>query len=116
MSGIGKGGIKRAKPVNPPRLPGQLSNGLFVWRKKLIPKQEQFIGRPSIRRLARRAGCIRVNVGVYNETRKTLREYMEKVLHDTVEFTKLARRKTVTAMDVVMALKFRGQTLYGFGA
>ena len=34
---------------------------------------------------------------------------------DDVTYTEHARRKTVTAMDVVYALKRQGRTLYGFG-
>ena len=33
----------------------------------------------------------------------------------TVTYTEHAKRKTVTAMDVVYALKRQGRTLYGFG-
>ena len=32
-----------------------------------------------------------------------------------VTYTEHAKRKTVTAMDVVYALKRQGRTLYGFG-
>ena len=32
-----------------------------------------------------------------------------------VTYTEYAKRKTVTAMDVVYALKRQGRTLYGFG-
>ncbi|KAL6655077.1 hypothetical protein ACP70R_005903 [Stipagrostis hirtigluma subsp. patula] len=38
-----------------------------------------------------------------------------KVLRDAVTYTEHACRKTVTAMDVVYALKRQGRTLYGFG-
>lgn len=34
---------------------------------------------------------------------------------DAVTYTEHARRKTVTAFDVVYALKRQGRTLYGFG-
>ena len=34
---------------------------------------------------------------------------------DAVTYTEHAKRKTVTAMDVVYALKLQGRTLYGFG-
>uniref|UniRef100_A0A0D3G8R6 Histone H4 n=1 Tax=Oryza barthii TaxID=65489 RepID=A0A0D3G8R6_9ORYZ len=37
------------------------------------------------------------------------------VIRDAVTYTEHARRKTVTAMDVVYALKRQGRTLYGFG-
>ena len=38
------------------------------------------------------------------------------LLRDAVVYTEHARRKTVTAMDVVYALKRQGRSLYGFGA
>ena len=37
------------------------------------------------------------------------------VIRDAVTYTEHAKRKTVTAMDVVYALKRQGRTLYGFG-
>merc|ERR1712070_642490 len=51
------------------------------------------ITRPAIRRLCRRGGVKRISSFIYEH----------------------ARRKTVTAMDVVYALKRQGRTLYGFG-
>ncbi len=41
--------------------------------------------------------------------------FLEHVIRDAVTYTEHARRKTVTAMDVVYALKRQGRTLYGFG-
>jgi hypothetical protein len=41
--------------------------------------------------------------------------FLENVVRDAVTYTEHARRKTVTAMDVVYALKRQGRTLYGFG-
>ena len=39
-----------------------------------------------------------------------------QVIRDSVTYTEHAKRKTVTALDVVYALKRSGRTLYGFGA
>ncbi len=39
----------------------------------------------------------------------------ENVIRDAVTYCDHARRKTVTALDVVYALKRQGRTLYGFG-
>ena len=50
------------------------------------------------------------------ETRSVLKVFLENVVRDAVTYTEHARRKTVTAMDVVYALKRQGHTLYGFGA
>ena len=41
---------------------------------------------------------------------------LSKVIRDSVTYTEHAKRKTVTALDVVYALKRSGRTLYGFGA
>merc|ERR1712083_470186 len=39
--------------------------------------------------------------------------FLENVIRDAVTYTEHAKRKTVTAMDVVYALKRQGRTLYG---
>jgi histone H4 len=52
---------------------------------------------------------------VYEETRGVLKVYLETVLRDAICSTEHARRKTVSAMDVVYALRFQGRSLYGFG-
>ena len=44
-----------------------------------------------------------------------LKVFLENVIRDAVTYTEHARRKTVTAMDVVYALKRQGRTLYGYG-
>ncbi|KAG8431150.1 hypothetical protein GDO86_019357 [Hymenochirus boettgeri] len=49
------------------------------------------------------------------ETRGVLKVFLENVIRDAVTYTEHAKRKTVTAMDVVYALKRQGRTLYGFG-
>ncbi|CAM6054451.1 unnamed protein product [Sphagnum tenellum] len=46
---------------------------------------------------------------------KRHRKVLQNVIRDAVAYTEHARRKTVTAMDVVYALKRQGRTLYGFG-
>ena len=48
----------------------------------------------------------------YEETRSVLKVFLENVIRDAVTYTEHARRKTVTAMDVVYALKRQGCTLY----
>ena len=51
----------------------------------------------------------------YEETRCVLKVFLEDVISDAATYTKHARRNTITAMDVVYALKRQGRTLYGFG-
>ena len=93
--GLGKGGAKR--------------------HRKVLRDNIQGITKPAIRRLARRGGVKRISGLIYEETRGVLKTFMESVIRDAVTYTEHARRKTVTAMDVVYALKRQGRTLYGFG-
>ena len=75
-----------------------------------------YLQKPAIRRLARRGGVKRISGLIYEETRGVLKVFLENVVRDAVTYTEHARRKTVTALDVVYALKRQGRTLYGFGA
>ncbi|CAI2184851.1 9183_t:CDS:2, partial [Funneliformis geosporum] len=84
--GLGKGGAKR--------------------HRKILRDNIQGITKPAIRRLARRGGVKRISGLIYEETRG--------VLKDAVTYTEHAKRKTVTSLDVVYALKRQGRTLYGF--
>jgi histone H4 len=73
------------------------------------------ITKPALKRLARRGGVKRITGLMYDESRNVLRSFLENVVRDAVTYTEHARRKTVSAMDVVYALKRNGRTLYGFG-
>ncbi|CAG9311891.1 unnamed protein product [Blepharisma stoltei] len=83
--------------------------------RRVIRENIQGITKPAIRRLARRGGVKRLSGLVYDETRNVLKVFLEGVVRDAVTYTEHARRKTVTALDVVYALKRQGRTLYGFG-
>ena len=73
------------------------------------------ITKPSIRRLARRGGIKRINGYTYDETRGDLKAFLELIIKDALIYTKHARRKTMTAADVVYALKKNGHKIYGYG-
>ena len=83
--GLGKGGAKR--------------------HRKVLRDNIQGITKPAIRRLARRGGVKRISGLIYEETRGVLKVFLENVIRDAVTYTEHARRKTVTALDVVYALK-----------
>lgn len=83
--------------------------------KKVASNNIKGITKPAIRRLARRGGVKRISGKVYDETRKVLRTFLNSAVRDAVTFCEHGKRKTVTATDVVMALKRQGRTLYGFG-
>ncbi|CAL2030506.1 unnamed protein product [Caenorhabditis brenneri] len=89
--GLGKGGAKR--------------------HRKVLRDNIQGITKPAIRRLARRGGVKRISGLIYEETRGVLKVFLENVIRDAVTYCEHAKRKTVTAMDVVYALKRQGRTL-----
>ncbi|TKC33959.1 hypothetical protein EI555_011268 [Monodon monoceros] len=80
--GLGKGGAKR--------------------HRKVLRDNIQGITKPAIRRLARRGGVKRISGLIYEETRGVLKVFLENVIRDAVTYTEHAKRKTVTAMDVVL--------------
>ncbi|XDV17256.1 hypothetical protein PO909_002478 [Leuciscus waleckii] len=82
--GLGKGGAKR--------------------HRKVLRDNIQGITKPAIRRLARRGGVKRISGLIYEETRGVLKVFLENVIRDAVTYTEHAKRKTVTAMDVVSFL------------
>jgi histone H4 len=83
--GLGKGGAKR--------------------HRKILRDNIQGITKPAIRRLARRGGVKRISAMIYEETRGVLKTFLEGVIRDAVTYTEHAKRKTVTSLDVVYALK-----------
>ncbi|EGT54171.1 hypothetical protein CAEBREN_00907 [Caenorhabditis brenneri] len=104
MSGRGKGGKGLGKGL-----------GGTVRHRLVLHNVIEEITEPAIRRLARRGGVKRISGLIYEETRGVLKVFLENVIRDAVTYCEHAKRKTVTAMDVVYALKRQGRTLYGFG-
>ena len=82
---------------------------------KVVREHIMGITKPAIRRLARRGGVKRISGLIYNEVRMTIKGFLEDIIKDAVAVTEHAKRKTVTVLDVVYALKRNGRTLYGFG-
>ena len=83
-------------------------------QKKVLAENIKSISKGSIRRLARRGGVKRTSSELYEEVRKTLRSFVDGVVRDATAYTEHAKRKTVTAVDVVNALRKRGKILYGY--
>ena len=82
--------------------------------KKLLKDNIKGVSRGSIRRLARRGGVKRISGLLYEEVRGVLKSFIEGVVRDATAYTEHAKRKTVTAGDVVNSLKKRGRMLYGY--
>eukprot|EP00998_Keelungia_sp_KM082_P002009 NODE_12434_length_447_cov_79.884375_g12411_i0.p1 GENE.NODE_12434_length_447_cov_79.884375_g12411_i0~~NODE_12434_length_447_cov_79.884375_g12411_i0.p1 ORF type:complete len:107 (-),score=13.41 NODE_12434_length_447_cov_79.884375_g12411_i0:30-350(-) len=92
-----------------------LGKGGHARHKKNYHDQIQGITKPAIRRLARRGGVKRISGSIYEESRAVLKTFLETLIRDATTYTEYARRRTVTALDVVYALKKAGRTIYGFG-
>lgn len=95
LKGLGKGGAKR--------------------HQKRLTDTIHGITKSDIRKMARRGGVKRISGLVYEETRGVLKMFLGDVIRDATTYAEHARRKTVTAMDVVYALKSKGKTIYGYG-
>ncbi|KAE8225257.1 hypothetical protein CF326_g7895 [Tilletia indica] len=64
---------------------------------------------------SRGGGVKRISAGVYDEVRGALYTFLRGVVADSIVYTDHGKRKTVTSLDVIYALKRRGRTLYGYG-
>ena len=71
--------------------------------------------RGAIKKLVRKGGVKRINGLVYEEVRSIQKDFLRRVLKDATTYTQHAGRKTISANDVVSALKRQGRTLYGYG-
>ena len=82
---------------------GALRSALFLW--------DETCGC----RIARRGGVKRMSDTVHTEMRNLLRNFVSELVQDAMVYTEYSRRRTMSAMDVVYALKHKGRmTLYGY--
>ena len=51
---------------------------------------------------------------VYDESRNVIFYFLMTIIKDCIIYSEHARRKTITSMDVVLALKRHGKTFLGF--
>ena len=93
MSGRGKGGK------------GKGGGGKGKRHHKVTQQIAQNITKPAIRRLARRAGIKRISALIYTETRYALIGFLENVLRQTSIYADHAKKQTMSAWHVVLALK-----------
>lgn len=99
------------------KLGKQASKGKAKRLTKKMPSEVVYqVTKGALRRLARRGGVKRIADNSYNPAREFIDSMLVKVTRDSIVYAEAARRKTITAMDVVYALKKNGKTLYGYGA
>lgn len=71
---------------------------------------------PVIRRQTRRGGVNWISSLFNEDTCCVLKVFLWNVIRDAMTYMEDAKRKTVTGMDVVNALKRQRRILYGFGS
>lgn len=82
----------------------------------LKTRERMGLTKPSVRRLARRGGVKRLSGDVYPRLRVELKMWTRQLMIDAVTYMQHGKRKTMSALDVVNALRNHGQKLYGFDA
>lgn len=82
-----------------------LERGDAKCHRKVLRVNTQAINESAIRSLARRGGVKCISGPVYEESYGVLRVFFENHIHDVVTYTEHVKRKTITAVDAVYALK-----------
>ena len=70
----------------------------------------------ALRRLARRGGVKRIGIESHQHVRAYIDDFLNRIVRDSLTFTEHRKAQTITAMDVVYALKRNGRVIYGYGA
>lgn len=95
-------------------MPGKTGNKPARRHRKVLRDNIKGVTKPAIRRLARRGGVSRISGQVYDEIRTGIPPFLGDVLNRTEIYMESARRKTVTADDVVHGLEKFNIHLYGW--
>lgn len=93
---------------------GTSRRGSARHRHRHAIQKTRTIGKPAIRRLARRAGVKRISQGIYEEAPEALKRWLRTMVHDATVYADHAKRFTITTNDILLALKKNGVTLYGY--
>lgn len=101
-------------PVSAKRPGSGRGKNVSMRHRKTLSPAITGVTKPAIRRLARRGGVKRISGLVYEDARDALHKMLTEVIRDAVTYTEHARRRTVSHMDIIYALKRNGRTLYGF--
>ena len=85
-------------------------------RKRAIKAKPTIEGitKGDIRRLARKGGISRISTDIYTETKYTIKQFLKHIVKKALVYMQASKRKTCKPMDLIMALKGEGKSLYGF--
>ena len=103
-----------AKDKPDPSRQSKAGKGTLIRRRKVLKKVIYVISKATFLRMARRGGVKRFSGNIYQESRGVLKVFVEEIVKDVITFCEYKRRKTVTPVDVIFALKQHGRAVYGF--
>ena len=98
-----------------PMMPKGKGKGKQPRFRKVLRDNIQGLTKPSLLRIAARAGVKRLNVHTYEELRGIAKKFMEGVIANAVTYSTHEKRKTIATKDIVRGLKsFSGTVLCGY--
>merc|ERR1711914_10214 len=100
MSGRGKGGKG-------------LGKGAAKRHRRQAPKQFE-LGKPAIKRLARKGGVKRVSKDCYYVIANRSGFFLESLIRCSIEYCLVAKRKTLSVCDVMNGVKKMGVKMMGY--
>ena len=100
-----------ADPLNGEKVKRDISH-LTTKRHGGSSRKDSKVTKPSIRRLARRGGVMRMSDKVYKEARAVIDYWLDKSVRDAIMLCVHSHRKTVSVADAKVALKKNGRILY----
>lgn len=111
-----QGDKRKTKPTMAKKTGLNITRPVAIKRKKKLSKVniDRAMTRSSLRRLARRGGVKRISTPVLKEIREVLTEFLKRTINDSLAYMEHSKRKTVSVMDVIYALKNQNMHLYGF--
>ena len=83
-----------------------------VRRRRVLRDCIRGISKATFLRFARRGGVKRFSGNIYEESRGVLKVFLEEVMKDIMVFVEHFKRKTVTPIDVIFALKRHNRMVY----
>lgn len=100
MSGRGKGGKG-------------LGKGSAKRHRRTTPKKFE-LGKPSIKRLARKGGVRRISKDSYPKICNYAEDFLSNVLRYSAEYCRIGKRKTLTVVDVMNGVRKMGVKMMGY--
>lgn len=90
--------------------------GFRCCRRSIRPETIERIKKPTIKRLARRAGVKRATDFLYSQAKQDcFKSHVRELVREASLYAMHVKRNTVKVEDVLAMMKRRGSGMYGFG-